>query len=291
MRTRQVVGTLLVFSLWISGGLPAGAAESQPSPGAGRPASRPIVLFDEAHEQRFRLGGAGALDLSRLGAAFTEAGAEVAAVSVALTPEALSRAEVLVVSGAFRPFSPAEIDAVTSFVERGGRLAVLLHIGPPAADLLHRLGVSISNGVVREESGVIGNDAMSFAVTHLARHPVNAGLTSYVLFGAWALLPTGPGVATIAESGPTAWVDLNRSGRFEAGDARQSFALVVAGARGEGRFVVFGDDALFQNKILEENADNRRLAGNQARWLVLRAPKAVLAERGEGRRTPVVAAR
>lgn len=41
--------------------------------------------------------------------------------------------------------------------------------------------------------------------------------------------------------------------------------MVVAGSYGKGRFAVFGDDAIFQNRFLD--ADNRKLAANLARWL------------------------
>jgi hypothetical protein len=39
----------------------------------------------------------------------------------------------------------------------------------------------------------------------------------------------------------------------------------VAGALGRGRFVVFGDDTLFQNRFLD--GSNLELAGNLVHWL------------------------
>jgi hypothetical protein len=44
-----------------------------------------------------------------------------------------------------------------------------------------------------------------------------------------------------------------------------SFGVVVSGDLGNGRFIVFGDDAIFQNKFLDNS--NRQLAKNLARWL------------------------
>ncbi len=274
-------GSLLaaVFSVVVAAG--AGAdAELSARAAPGPAARRSVVLFDEGHDQRFRVGSRGALDLSRLGAFFSSAGGQVDATASKITPEGLAKAEVLVVSGAFRPFAPDEIEAVLGFLDRGGRLAVLLHIAPPVADLLHRLGVSVSNGILREEGAAIAGEAIHLTVSRLATHPVNAGLASFGIFGSWALLPTASGVTALAETGPQAWVDLNRSGTFEKGDARQRFAVALVGQRGAGRFVVFGDDAAFQNQILAERVDNRRLAGNLARWLVLRQPAAALALRG-----------
>jgi len=43
------------------------------------------------------------------------------------------------------------------------------------------------------------------------------------------------------------------------------FAVVVAGKLSSGRFVVFGDDAVFQNKFL--TGDNLILGRNLAAWL------------------------
>jgi len=45
----------------------------------------------------------------------------------------------------------------------------------------------------------------------------------------------------------------------------QAFGVVVAGQAGAGRFVVFSDDAIFQNRFLGDN--NRILAANLGRWL------------------------
>jgi hypothetical protein len=45
----------------------------------------------------------------------------------------------------------------------------------------------------------------------------------------------------------------------------QAFGVVIAGRSGRGGFVIFGDDALFQNKFLVEG--NAALAKNLAKWL------------------------
>jgi len=45
----------------------------------------------------------------------------------------------------------------------------------------------------------------------------------------------------------------------------QVFTVAVSGALGIGSFVLFGDDAIFQNRHLDENS--RRLAANLAGWM------------------------
>jgi hypothetical protein len=62
-----------------------------------------------------------------------------------------------------------------------------------------------------------------------------------------------------------AWVDYNGGKKLSRGDIVQLFGVVAAGRLGAGRFVAFGDDAVFQNRFLDDS--NRRLATNLARWL------------------------
>jgi len=239
----------------------------------------PLVLFDEAHGQRFLVAGDRPLDLSRLGDAFRKAGARVESSAAPFTAESLAGARAVVVSGAFAPVGAGEQAVLLAYVERGGSLAIMLHIGPPVAELLQKLGLAISNGVIRESDGVLHGNPIDFRVSRLARHSVTAGLAGFALYGSWALLPEGSGLTALAETQPRAWVDLNRSDRYDAGDAMQSFVVAIAGERGEGRFAVFGDDAMFQNQFLIEGKENRRLAANLAEWLLGRDPSSSIARR------------
>jgi len=43
---------------------------------------------------------------------------------------------------------------------------------------------------------------------------------------------------------------------------------VVTGTLNKGDFVIFGDDAIFQNRFLDD--DNRKLATNLGKWLTRR---------------------
>jgi hypothetical protein len=58
---------------------------------------------------------------------------------------------------------------------------------------------------------------------------------------------------------------LNRDGKFNSTDAQQSFGVAIAGTYGKGKYVVFGDDAIFQNVFLK--GENMALGKNLARWL------------------------
>jgi len=250
-------------------------------------AAAPTLLFDEAHGQQFTIEKAGALDLSALAKLFRAAGARVESNHEPLTAARLSGADGLVVSGPFAPFAPAEIEAITGFVDHGGRLALMLHIPQPVSPLLERLGVDFSNGIIREPANVIKDDPLNFHVTALRQHAVTQHVEGFDVFGAWALLNRGANVTVIAQTSPTAWVDLNANGKLDAGDAVQSFAVAVAGQVGRGGFVVFGDDAIFQNQFL--TGGNVVLARNLGAWLgqgarSVEGPEALADSRGRKRK-------
>ena len=235
------------------------------TPRAAHTSARPVALFDEGHGQRFLVEQNGPLDLSRLAEVLENQGFEIKTTTQLLTEPLLAHVDALVISGAFKSLTAAEVEATTGFVERGGRLSVMLHIGPPVADLLHRLHTSISNGVICEQENIIDDTCTNFRVTRLKPHDLTKGLQGFSVFGGWALLSTGGTTSMVAETSRRAWIDLNGDGKLGARDALQAFAVVVTGQVGRGHFVVFGDDAIFQNQFLQDG--NLLLAKNLAAWL------------------------
>ncbi len=230
----------------------------------GGPAWARTVLFDQGHGQRFVADQEGELDLSGLAGVFRAGGFSVRTSGGPVTEAGLAGVDVLVVSGPFAPYTPDERQAVAGFLGRGGRLVVLLHIPHPVLGLLDDLGVGVWNGVVNERDGLLGGRPTDFRVSDLSDHPVNRGLGGFALYGGWALEPRD-GVEVLARTSPFAWVDKDRNRQYSAGERNGSFAVAVAGQLGRGRFVVFGDDAIFQNRFLA--GDNRRLAENLVAWV------------------------
>jgi hypothetical protein len=225
----------------------------------------PMVLFDEAHGQQFHVAGEGPLDLSGLAGIFRQAGDEVRVATQPLTLEALKGVDVLVVSGAFAPFSDAELAAVRTFLDNGGNVVVMLHIAPPMDGLLRLLEVDFSNGTLHDNEHMLADNPLDFRIVDLADHPLTRGMSGFAVYGAWALRPTAPSMVSVAKTGSHAWVDLNRDHRLTPGDAVQTFSVIVAGMHGAGRVAVFADDAIFQNRFLQEG--NRQLAVNLAGWV------------------------
>lgn len=226
---------------------------------------RTTVLFDESHGQKFLIEKQGPLDLSGLAGLFRDQGLEVKTSSATITEETLAGVDSLVVSGPFVPFTPAESDAATRFVHNGGRLCIMLHIPNPVAPLLYRMNVVTSNGVIRERENMVGEDPLNFHVAGQAGQGLTAEVPAFDAFGVWALQPTSGSATVVAQTSASAWVDLNGNQTLDPGDAAQAFAVVVAGQLGNGRFVIFGDDAIFQNQFL--SGGNALLAKNLAKWL------------------------
>ncbi|NTV49779.1 MAG: DUF4350 domain-containing protein [Geobacteraceae bacterium] len=222
------------------------------------------VLIDYGHNERFKIEEKGPLHLSGLAEILQTAGAKIEVLAEPISDKSLERADSLVISGAFAPLEPAEVEAVVRFMQRGGKLAVMLHIAPPLKSLLDRLNVSYTNGVILEEESVIDSVNLNFRVNRLGSHPVLQGVNSFSLYGAWGLINQDKNARVIASTSPIAWIDLDRS-KIKKKEATASFGVVIAGDLGNGGFLVFGDDAIFQNKFLDEN--NKKLAANLANWL------------------------
>ncbi|HEY3307798.1 MAG TPA: DUF4350 domain-containing protein [Desulfuromonadaceae bacterium] len=228
----------------------------------------PVILFDQAHNQRFLIEQSGDLQLSGLADTFKKQGARVISSKAPISAETLKDVSGLVISGAFDKLKPEEIAAVRQFLSKGGRLAVMLHIGFPVADLLGELGIDISNSVLHERRNILKKNDLDFIVKNVVSdHVLFKGLSQFSAYGVWAL-NSAPPAATIASTSPDAWIDLNGDGHLSKGDATGSFAVVVTGKKESGHFVIFGDDAIFQNKFLDQ--DNRKLAQNLGAWLIRR---------------------
>lgn len=247
-----ISGMILMASLMIPGPFSVHAGQNR-------------VLFDEGHGQRFLVEGNSPLDLSGLSALFQDEGLLVKTSSGEITDKVLAEADALVISGAFAPFSPSETAAIINFIERGGRLCVMLHIGLPVAGLLSKLNVYISKGVVREGENIIEQQETDYYVTASPEHELMEGIERFRVFGGWALVSDNEHAEIIAQTSAKSWIDANMNNKRDAEEKSRPLGLAIAGKLGAGRFIIFGDDAIFQNRFLSE--ENSKLGKNVARWL------------------------
>lgn len=230
-------------------------------------AEGPVVMFDQGHGQRFLIEKPGDLSLSALAATFAAAGAEVKSTGQDLLPHALEGVKVVVTSGAFVPHKPQEVQALYNFVKNGGSLAVMMHIAPTYSKLLSAFRVAGASGVVHETENVVGVESTDFNVVNFNKeHPLFAGVASFAAHGAWGVTSNSKEIVLVAETSKGAWIDLNRNKiRDEKAEPLNTLGIVAAGQFGKGKVVIFGDDAIFQEKFLVEG--NKKLAENMARWL------------------------
>jgi hypothetical protein len=227
-------------------------------------ASARTVLFDAGHGERFKITDNGPLQLTNFAAIVRASGADVATLDKPITDAALAGVDGLVISGAFKELKQEEIEAVMRFIERGGKLAVMLHIAPPLGSLLDRLQIQYTNGVILETENMIDNQPLNFRAKRLAPHRVLQGVKEFSLYGVWGLVNNNHSARIIAATSPKAWIDIYGD-HVQRPDNTASFGVVIAGEAGKGAFLVFGDDAIFQNKFLDES--NTKLAANLAAWL------------------------
>ncbi len=224
------------------------------------------IVFDEGHGQLFSIDDKGDLQLSKLAETLRASGAQVTTTKAVLSDETLDGVSALVISGLFKPLQPDEVEAIVRFIKKGGRLAVMMHIAPPLANLVFRFGLGYSKTVIHERQNVIDKD-INFRVTDLSTSPLLTGIDTFSAYGVWAIDPRDTSTS-IARTSPTAWLDLTGDGVLSDGDLVGAFSIIVTGSLGTGNFVIFGDDAIFQNKFLEGN--NKKLAVNFANWLKTR---------------------
>jgi hypothetical protein len=223
------------------------------------------VIFDQGHGQKFVIEKEGDLQLSKLSGLLREQGYDIKINTGKIIDSTLNTADVLIISGAFHTLLPEEIDAVISFVDQGGKLCVMLHVPQPFTGLMSRLNIYASNGVIQEQENMINNEPKDFFITNMEKHPLTKGLKKIGVHGAWALMSESKTAHIIARTGWKAWIDLNRDGKINETDARQSFGVIIAGTHGKGEYVIFGDDAIFQNKFLDQ--ENMFLGKNLADWM------------------------
>ncbi|GAB2908345.1 DUF6421 family protein [Nonomuraea fastidiosa] len=152
-------------------------------------------------------------------------------------------------------FTPAELDAIESYVRDGGGLVVLAEeeqdkYGNNLADLLARFGVRVEHTTVRDP----GHSYRGVATWVLGERSTESGLLAGVrtaCFYRSGVLAAGEGAEVLF--------------RTSAAAAPANAPLAVALRHGKGRVVVFADSDLFGDDSIEDH-DHRRLWGNVITW-------------------------
>ncbi|MFG1695959.1 DUF6421 family protein [Nonomuraea sp. NPDC049309] len=240
--------------------------------------SFPRVLFDEAHSESWTIRRELAetvnpahpddTSYARAAGLLRHLGHTVEAhTGGPLDEETLAAQDVLVIAhpsdarwerttGQGSPvFTPAELDAIESYVRGGGGLVVLAEeeqdkYGNNLADLLARFGVRVEHTTVRDP----GHSFRGVATWVLGERSTQSGLLAGVrtaCFYRSGVLAAGEGAEVLFRTSQAA--------------APAEAPLAVALRHGKGRVVVFADSDLFGDDSIEDH-DHRRLWGNVITW-------------------------
>ncbi|HEU5393822.1 MAG TPA: GldG family protein [Candidatus Methylomirabilis sp.] len=233
-------------------------------------------------------------------------------------------AAVLVVAGPKRDPLPAELTALERYVQRGGKLLVLLdpYQAPALATLLEKYGIRPGRDVIVDRlSRVLGGDYLIPVVTQYESHPITKEFTLASFFpfartvDAASSPPQGVTVQVLGRTGEGSWAEtdqetLNRGqARFDAGKdrrgpvpvgavatvevtppAKKGEARAAAGSEQAGgrkaRIVAYGTAAFASNNYLNLSG-NRDLFLNSISWLAEEEDLVSIRPR-EAKFTPVI---
>jgi ABC-2 type transport system permease protein len=214
--------------------------------------------------------------------------------------------DVTVLAGPERPLPSPDALELDRYLERGGRLLVL--VGPHfdakvtrfvdvgVEDMLDRWGASPRNDIVVDEPRLRGS-AVAFAVTQgYADHPITARLMGHQTL--WSTVreiratpKTGVDAHEIVHTSEAGWGETNLGVfraeadlRYDPGqDVKGPVSIAVAAERTEGtgkgaRLVVFGSSEIASNRVLLA-AYNRDLILSAIAWLEHRPERIAIGAR------------
>ncbi|MDF1564691.1 MAG: GldG family protein [Deltaproteobacteria bacterium] len=210
-------------------------------------------------------------------------------------------AAAVIVAGPRRPLLPAEADTLERYLDRGGRLLVLLDpaIDAGLSSLLERRGIAAGDDLVVDPQGVgqrLGTGPSVVVASRYAKHAITERFDlAVILPTARSLLPLGvPGLprpTPLALSADSAWAEGLPAGEPLQRDEDERGGplplLVVAGGEpGEDgepdteafRLAVVGDSEWVGGQWLEQ-LGNRDLALNTLAWLTERGERITIRPR------------
>lgn len=251
--------------------------------------SRPAVYFVQGHGERSPLDFDRVAGYSRIAARLRDENLDVEILNLGNAKSVPGRCALMIIAGPTREFSPFEIARIRNYLDRKGRLLLLLDARTETGldALLLEWGVVIGEDIVTDESRTLSGREL-FLTTY-PEHPITAPLQnlSSVLYLPRSCRPrpsSGSGdkpiVSELATCSADGWAE------FDPDDASPHFnpqvdipgpvPVAVAVERGPvpgvrvqirpTRLVVFGDSGFVSNGgLMGANAD---LFLNSANWLL-----------------------
>lgn len=209
-------------------------------------------------------------------------------------------ASLVLVLGPRKPFFQAEVDAIGTYLDRGGALLLAREPAPnvegamlpsdPLDGLMTRLGVKMGDGVLASERNIVPLsrnrlDAFNIVTNGFTSHSTTRQISErseqLVLVtpaaGFLEELPDTPNSITfVARSLAYVWADINLNAQFDAdaGETKEARNLMAAieGASEGGvtgfRAVVTADASMFSDLGVGLSLGNQRLAEDTLNWLI-----------------------
>lgn len=207
--------------------------------------------------------------------------------------------DLLVIAGPTGSFVQPEIDALSAYLNNGGRMLVMLDptVSPAGTglvdthleDWLGRYGIKVGQNIVVDPASMLpffGPETIF--IKSYGDHPVTkafagGGVPVLVSLARSAGAGSAPGikVTNLLSTSPKGWGETDLAHLDKVGfDARDLPGPVPVGAVAESaltapgkrpmRLVVFGDSDFATNQLLQANQDNGLLLSNTLNWLVER---------------------
>lgn len=209
-------------------------------------------------------------------------------------------ASLVLVLGPRKPFFQAEVDAIGTYLDRGGALLLAREPAPnvegamlpsdPLDGLMTRLGVKMGDGVLASERNIVPLsrnrlDAFNIVTNGFTSHPTTRQISErseqLVLVtpaaGFLEELPDATASVTfVARSLAYVWADVNLNAQLDADagetkEARNLMAAIEGGSEGGGtrfRAVVTADASMFSDLGVGLSLGNQRLAEDTLNWLI-----------------------
>lgn len=249
----------------------------------------PLVCFLAGHGERGLTDTSGA-GLTRFRDVLKASNYDVRPLSI-LTEDVPASCGAVVVAGPQREIGDSELDRLTRFLQRGGRVGVLIDPAPSASlsTWLRRFGIKPVDGVIVDESSAgraVGGGPETALALGYGDHPITRGFGVATMFdGARPLETTefadiGGKPVVLALTSDQSFV--RKSGAdATVGSAGRQGALSLAAATAintrdrrfgaplndEGRIVVFGDSDFISNALVARQG-NRDLFIRTISWLI-----------------------
>lgn len=251
-------------------------------------AEQKVIYFLVGHGER-SIDDYGQNGYSKVKSLLEKENYQVKTTNLAVTPTVPADAALLIIASPSKTFMEQEIEAVKSYIDKGGKL---LYLTDPQLtsgleeSILAKYGITVTNDIIIDPASSLLGDAASPLITNFRWSMITKDLRAAAFFPqsrslAWAQKPPeGVNITSFAETSADSWgeTDLtNRQARFEPDKDKKgplSVGLQVTIERRAGgvtlgpssRIVVFGDSDFASNAFLEAFG-NRDLFANSVNWL------------------------